>query len=184
MSDRHHPAAPARRQAMLGLAASLGGLTLASLPAWAKAAEEISRGAPSIHQETVLKASRRRVYAALYDARQFHKVSQLGAAARSGMKLAGTKTRLGREAGGAFSIFGGHIVGRQVELVPNVRIVQAWRVVTWDPGVYSIARFELREEASGTRILFDHMGFPPEQAEHLAEGWRTNYWEPLAKYLA
>ena len=169
---------------MLRLAASLGGFALASIPEYARAAEEISRGSPSIHQETVFKATRRRIYAALYDARQFHKVTLLGAAARSGMKLAGAPTRIGREAGGAFSIFGGHIVGRQVELVPNVRIVQAWRVVTWEPGVYSIARFELREEASGTRLLFDHAGFPPEQAEHLAEGWRTNYWEPLAKFLA
>jgi activator of HSP90 ATPase len=85
--------------------------------------------------------------------------------------------------GGAFSLFGGHILGRQIELVPNQRIVQAWRTADWKPGVYSIAKFELAEEGSETRIVFDHTGFPAGQAAHLAEGWVGNYWAPLTKYL-
>ena len=39
-----------------------------------------------------------------------------------------------REPGGAFSIFGDYIIGWQLELVPNQRIVQAWRETSWDPG--------------------------------------------------
>jgi hypothetical protein len=69
-------------------------------------------------------------------------------------------------------------------LVPNERIVQAWRVVTWDPGVYSIVKFDLREQGSGSRIVFDHGGFPMGQAAQLAEGWKSNDWEPLEKLLA
>ena len=61
-------------------------------------------------------------------------------------------------------------MGRHVELVPNERIVQAWRVVTWDPGVYSIAKFELKEQGSETRLVFDHTGFPNAKAEHLSAG--------------
>ncbi|HWZ52030.1 MAG TPA: SRPBCC domain-containing protein, partial [Granulicella sp.] len=57
-------------------------------------------------------------------------------------------------------------------------------VATWEPGVYSIAKFELREQGSATRLVFDHTGFPNGKAEHLAEGWKANYWEPLHKYLA
>ena len=51
-------------------------------------------------------------------------------------------------------------------------------------GVYSIVRFELRKEGTGTRLVFDHTGFPVGQAEHLAAGWKGNYWEPLEKFLA
>ena len=47
---------------------------------------------------------------------------------------------INREAGGAFSLFKGHIIGRNVELIPNQRIVQAWRVVTWPEGAYSIRK--------------------------------------------
>jgi len=75
-------------------------------------------------------------------------------------------------------------VGRQLELVPNQRIVQAWRVVDWKPGDYSIARFELTEQGSQTKVNFEHKGFPAGTAEHLASGWEEHYWEPLRKFLA
>jgi activator of HSP90 ATPase len=97
--------------------------------------------------------------------------------------FSGRKVEIDRDAGGAFSLFEGHIVGRNVELVPNKRIVQAWRVVTWPEGVYSIARFELEAKGDGTHLVFDHIGFPEGMKDHLAEGWQTNYWSLLQKYL-
>jgi activator of HSP90 ATPase len=143
--------------------------------------EEISHTAEAIHQEVIFKASRRRVYEALTDTKQFNKVVQLSAA---GSSLGTAPTEISHEVGGAFSLFGGHIVGRHIELAPNERIVQAWRVVTWSPGIYSIAKFELSERDSGSKLIFDHTGFPKGQAQHLAEGWKANYWNPLEKYLA
>lgn len=86
--------------------------------------------------------------------------------------------------GAAFSLFGGFIVGRHIELVPGERIVQAWRVINWNPGIYSIARFELSERNSRTKLILDHVGFPEGQEQHLADGWKANYWEPLEKFLA
>jgi len=132
----------------------------------------------------VFKASRKRVYEALTDAKQFEKVVQLSAAMKSGMPPGAKPAEISREAGGAFALFGGHILGRQLELVPNERIVEAWRVGSWDAGIYSIARFELLGQGSGTRVMFDHTGFPPELAEHLEGGWNENYWTALQKYLA
>lgn len=188
VSDRKNLAVPAneptRRQVIVGTAIAFGGLALGSSEVWAGTEEEISRSAESIHQETSFKASRRHVYEALNDAKQFNKVTQLSAAMQSGMSLGMAPAEISREVGGAFSLFGGHIVGRHVELLPNERIVQAWRVVTWDPGVYSIAKFELVEQGSGTKIVFDHTGFPKGQGKHLAAGWKANYWEPLEKFLA
>ncbi len=188
MSDRNNLAAqtnaPTRRQAIAGVAVALGGLALGSTEAWPGIEEEISRTAESVHQEAVFKASRKRVYEALTDTKQFNKVTQLSAVMQSGMSLGTAPTEISREVGGAFSLFGGHIVGRHIELVPNERIVQAWRVVNWDPGVYSIVKFELAEQGSGTKIVFDHTGFPKGKAEHLAAGWKASYWEPLEKFLA
>ncbi len=85
--------------------------------------------------------------------------------------------------GGTFSVFDGHIIGRFLELVPNQRIVQAWRVVDWDAGEYSIARYELIAEGSGTKLVFDHIGFPEGLKEHLAKGWQEHYWDALTKYF-
>jgi len=186
MSDRNSLAAlahgPTRRQLISGVAIAFGGLAL-STEAWAGAEEEISRTAESIHQEAVFKASRKRVYEALTDTKQFDKVIQLSGVMQS-MPPGGKPTEISREVGGAFALFGGYITGRHIELVPNERIVQAWRVGSWDPGVYSIAKFELAEQGSGTKIVFDHTGFPKGAGEHLAAGWKAHYWEPLEKLLA
>jgi activator of HSP90 ATPase len=131
----------------------------------------ISHSAEAIHQEVVIKANRKRVYEVLTDTEQFRKLS------------GGMDTKISREAGGAFSLFGGVITGRQIELVPDERIVQAWRS-EWAPGDYSIARFILQEQASDTKIVFDHTGFPQGHAEHLATGWKEHYWDGLARYFA
>jgi activator of HSP90 ATPase len=183
MSERDNLVAPARRQLMAGVAVALGGLAMASTNAWSAIDEEISRTAESIHQEPVFKASRTRVYEALTDSKQFDQVIQLSGVMQS-MHLGPKPAEISREVGGAFTLFGGYITGRQVELIPNQRIVQAWRTGSWPPGVYSIAKFELVEQGSGTKIVFDHTGFPKGDAETLASGWKAHYWEPLAKLLA
>ena len=174
---------PTRRQLITG-AAAFAGLVAAPILAWANPEDGISHTAESIHQEPVFQASRKRVYDALTDAGQFGQIEQLSAAMQSGMSRGTKSTEISRQVGGALILFGGHIVARQIELVPDQRIVQAWRVVDWNPGIYSIARFELTDRGTGTKIVFDHIGFPDGKAQHLASGWIANYWEPLRKYLA
>ena len=174
---------PTRRQVIAGAALAFGGFTLGATAAGAESTEEISRTAESIHQEPVFKANRKRVYEALTDATQFDKVIQLSGVTQT-MHMRDKPTEISREVGGAFTLFGGYITGRHVELVPNERIVQAWRTGRWPAGIYSIARFELVEQGSGTRIVFDHTGFPKGEAESLASGWKAHYWEPLQKFLA
>jgi activator of HSP90 ATPase len=175
---------PTRRQLIVGFGVAFGGAVVGSTIALAGAEEEISHVAESIHQEPVFTASGKRVYEALTDAKQFDKVIHLSAAMKSGMPPDAAPTQISREAGGAFSLFGGYVTGRQIELVPNERIVQVWRAGGWDPGAYSIAKFALVEQGAGTKIVFDHTGFPKGDAEHLAAGWKMNYWEPLEKFLA
>ena len=125
----------------------------------------------TIHQEVVFNASAERIFQAITDSKQFSEVT------------GGAPTEISPESGGTFSCFGGMIHGRHIELVPGVRIVQAWRVANWTEGVYSIAKFELKEQDSKTLLVFDQIGFPEAEGEHLAIGWGENYWTPLEKYL-
>ena len=129
-----------------------------------------------IHQEVRIGASRDRVYRALTDAKQFGKVTELSYHAAA--------TEISPEVGGAFSLFGGMIVGRHIEMLPSERLVQAWREKTWEPGAYSIVDFQLEEAGSDTKVIFDHRGFPQGTGKHLAIGWQAHYWQPLQKYLA
>lgn len=177
MQRMHNANAPTRRQLVGGAAFVLG------FAASASGADEISQTAEAIHQEPLFQASRKRVYQALTDPAQFSRIVVLSGAMQS-MKLSDKPAEISPNAGGAFSLFGGYITGRHIELVPGERIVQAWRSASWEPGAYSIARFDLREEGAATRIVFDHRGFPDGQGKHLAAGWHANYWEPLRKLLA
>jgi activator of HSP90 ATPase len=124
----------------------------------------------AIHQEVDFKTTPARIYEVLLDAKQFSAFTK-------------DTAEIQPQAGGAFKLFGGVIEGRNIELVPNQRIVQAWRPKYWPAGVYSIVKFELVARDSGTRIILDHTGFTEEKWQGLNEGWPMRYWDPLHKYL-
>jgi activator of HSP90 ATPase len=176
---------PTRRDVIAGVSLGISTLALRTEGAVAAPApQEVSRSAESLHQEVTFAEGPDRVYAALTDARVFQRVVLLSGAVKSGMVSATQPAVIDAVPGGAFSLFGGHVSGRIVELVPNQRLVQAWRPADWAAGVYSIAKFELVKEGQSTRLVFDHTGFPTGQADHLAAGWKGNYWEPLSQVLA
>jgi activator of HSP90 ATPase len=170
-----------RRKAIAGLVAAVGGLAVSarvlgkSQDNQEKNKEPQSTGVEGLltylHQEVDFKAGRQRIYEALLDSKQF-------------ATFTGMPAEIGREAGATFSLFGGLIVGRNVELVPKKRIVQAWRPTNWDAGVYSLVKFELEEEGGQSRVVLDHTGFPEGSFRHLNFGWYSHYWEPLRKFLA
>ena len=125
----------------------------------------------TIHQEIVFKASPERVYEALMNAKEHS-------------EFTGGSAEISREVGGEFACHDGQVVGRNIELVPNQRIVQAWRINQWDEGVYSIVKVELVAQGDETRLVLDHAGFPAAHREHLDGGWHARYWKPLETYLA
>jgi activator of HSP90 ATPase len=148
----------------------------------AESTDRVSRTAEALHQEPVFRASRHRVYGALTKPEEFNQVMARSDALKS-KAVEAQSAVIDARPGGAFALFGGYVSGRFIELVPDALIVQAWRAGSWPQGVYSVARFELRGEGTGSRIVFDHTGFPVGQADHLAAGWYANYWNPLREVL-
>jgi len=173
-----------RRQFILGSALAFSGLAIAAdrdgekpaasssaAPNQAPAPKPENKSRTSLHQQVDLKASPQRIYGALLDSAQFSAFS-------------GAPAQIHGEVGGAFSMFGGRIEGRNIELVANQRIVQAWRPTHWDAGVYSIVKFELVAQGPRSRVVLDHTGFPQGEFDSLSWGWNAHYWEPLRKYFA
>jgi uncharacterized protein YndB with AHSA1/START domain len=179
-----------RRSMALTLAAlPVGFVIAAETPASPKtksvaAADGLSHTAEAIRQEVTFDASPQRVYQALTAAKDFDSITRLSDGAAL-LAAAGAKpTAISSEVGGTFTLFGGYITGRHLEMLPNERLVQAWRAGSWSPGAYSIAAFHLTAEGGKTKLAFEHRGFPNGQGVSLAPGWHAHYWEPLAKYLA
>jgi uncharacterized protein YndB with AHSA1/START domain len=102
----------------------------------------------TIAQNTASKArvafthSAERIYRALTDAEQFQATCRLSDAAKQ-VDVNSRLAKISGQSGGEFTIFGGYIAGRHIELAPNQRIVQAWREPRWDVGVYSLVHFQL-----------------------------------------
>jgi activator of HSP90 ATPase len=171
--------APSRRKLITGMAAAMGCLAAGSAvlaqsqepPMPRQPGTPASKFRTTLHYEIDMKPAPERIYAVLLDAKQF--------AAFSGMPA-----EIDPAPGGVFSLFGGLIVGRTIETVANVRIVQAWRPTHWDPGVYSIAHFELKPRGTDSTLIFDHTGFPAGEADSLDSGWKSHYWEPMKKFFA
>jgi activator of HSP90 ATPase len=166
-----------RRNAIVTLALATGGIAL-GLRAGAETSpgmQETAGAAPnqartSLHYDVIFNATPHRLYEILLGADKF-------------AALTGLPAEIEAREGGAFSLFGGLIAGRNVELVPDERIVQAWRPASWDAGIYSIVRFELKAQGAKTQLVLDHTGFSEGLADHLNLGWNGHYLQPLAKLL-
>jgi len=93
-----------------------------------------------IHQEAIIDARPEQVYSLLTDGQKFGDAT-------------GQPARVNDREGEAFTLFAGRVEGRQIELVPGKRVVQAWRFggdhpAAWDAGVYSVVRFTLELEGN------------------------------------
>ena len=126
----------------------------------------------SIHQEVLFSASAAHEFKTLTDSASFEKMS------------GGRKADVANTAGGVSFMFGGDIMAVNVEIVPDMRLVQAWRSQNWPQGVYSIVSFALEPSAKGTKLTFDQSGYPAGAHELLSGGWHKMYWEPMQKLLA
>ena len=136
---------------------------------------EANREMP-IHREAVIAASPQHVFELLTNGSLFSAAT-------------GQPAEITDHEGDPFSLFGGRVEGRQIELVPGQRVVQAWRFGTahpsaWEPGVYSTLRFTLEPADAGTRLVIDHAGIPAQWIEHISQGYRTFYQDPIAQYFA
>jgi activator of HSP90 ATPase len=176
-----------RRSLVLTLAAIPVGLAIAAETPKGKGSavvDGLSHTAEAIRQEVTLDASPQRVYQALTSTKDFDVITRLSDGAVLLDATGAKPTSISTDVGGPFALFGGYITGRHLEMLPNERLVQAWRAASWKPGEFSSAAFYLRAEGGQTKLTFEHRGFPNGEGASLAHGWHSHYWEPLAKFLA
>ena len=123
-----------------------------------------------IRQSVTFRAAPHAVYEALMDSRK-HAAFTGGAA------------KISRQVGGAIMAYDGYITGRNLELVPDQKIVQSWHASEWPEGHLSKATFKLAPVAGGTRLSFTHSNVPEKYVEDIRQGWIDNYWIPMKAML-
>ncbi len=96
-------------------------------------------------------------------------------------EFTGSKCVISRKVGGKVSAFDGYIVGENIEVVPDKKIVQNWRAEEecWPPDYYSKVTFALKPTRNGTRMTFTHSGVPVKCGDRFDTGWQEHYWVPM-----
>jgi activator of HSP90 ATPase len=98
--------------------------------------------------------------------------------------VTGSRVRISRDVGGAFSAFDGEISGRNLLIVPSWMVVQSWRSKKWkktDPDSVLILAFGKTKK--GARIELVQTNVPGHDLRGVDEGWKKYYWTPWKAYL-
>src|SRR5688572_1265011 len=92
----------------------------------------------------------------------------------------GAEAKISSRAGTRFSLLNGNLTGKNLLIVPNKMIVQAWRGNVWkEDDLDSILTLVLTDTTKGAQIDLVH-AFTPDQ---FVEAWEQVYWQPIRDYL-
>jgi activator of HSP90 ATPase len=95
----------------------------------------------------------------------------------------GAKATMSKKVGAVCSAYDKYITAINLELVPNKKIVQAWRAKDWAVSHWSIICYELWGKGKNTEVRFTQCGVPEDQYKDLNNGWKEFYWEPMQAVL-
>lgn len=83
-----------------------------------------------------------------------------------------------------FTALKGFVVGKNVTLEPNHRIVQMLRTREFlESDADSQIEVVLETVSDGTRITIRHMNVPDHLTKYRDAGWQSNYFEPMKQFF-
>ena len=98
--------------------------------------------------------------------------------------MTGSPAKATSRVGGKFTAWDGYIFGKNLELEPHHRIVQAWRTSEF-PEEAPDSRVEilLKEVKGGTKVTLKHRDMPEDQVASYKQGWEDFYFKPMKEYF-
>jgi activator of HSP90 ATPase len=98
--------------------------------------------------------------------------------------MTGSPAKVSAAVGGEFDAWDGYIHGKNLELVPKKRIVQAWRTSEFSANEPD-SRIEITLEPAGkeTKLTLQHTGLPPHGGQYESGGVES-YIEPMKEYFS
>ena len=98
--------------------------------------------------------------------------------------MTGAPAECSAENNARFHAWGGYIEGRNVELLADQRIVQAWRTSRFSADeADSLLEISLAPEGVGTRVSICHSRLPAHgMAYH--QGWQDHYFTPMTAHFS
>ena len=100
-------------------------------------------------------------------------------------EMTGGEASMSDQIGAEVSAWDGYISGRNIELIPSERIVQAWRTSEFeDEDEDSVITVILEPVGAETLLTLEHSNVPDEHKSYEEGGWESNYFEPMVAYFS
>jgi activator of HSP90 ATPase len=81
-----------------------------------------------------------------------------------------------------FELWGGDIFGKNLELIPQQQLIQAWFAGKWPQPSEVTINLNPRDKFT-TQLDLIHRNVPDEEAESIDSGWKEYYLGAIQKYL-
>lgn len=79
------------------------------------------------------------------------------------------------EEGFEFSLWGGDIVGKNLEVIANEKLVQEWYFEGVDSAEKSIVTFKIWPKGANSSVELRHTNIPDDAYDNIVEGWNDSY---------
>ncbi len=96
----------------------------------------------------------------------------------------GATAKASTKVNGAHSSWNNYITGKNVELIPNKKIVQTWRSIEFDESAPdSMLEITFEEKENKTTLNLHHYNLQKGDAKKYTDGWKESYFEPMKDYF-
>ncbi len=100
-------------------------------------------------------------------------------------EFTGDSANIDPSVGGKFTTWSGYIMGKNLELEPPHRILQAWRTTDFPENAPdSLLEILIEPAAGGSKLTLIHTKIPDGQSAEYKEGWQEWYFTPMKTYFA
>lgn len=87
--------------------------------------------------------------------------------------------KLTQQVGSTYEFFNGNVTGEILELVPDKKIVQTWRLRSWPTGHFSKVTMELEQGNDSVTLKISQTGIPVGEEEVVEKNWSGYYWRAI-----
>jgi activator of HSP90 ATPase len=87
--------------------------------------------------------------------------------------------KLSQEVGSHFEFFNGNVTGEMLEVVPDKKIVQTWRLRSWPVGHFSKVTMEFEQGSDCVTLKINQTGVPIGEEELTRTNWSGYYWRAI-----
>ena len=88
---------------------------------------------------------------------------------------------MSEEEGSEFSLWEGDITGRNIQFIPNHKVVQEW--FFGDQTEKSLVTIIIEPDRENSKVTVEHTNIPDEDFADIAEGWREYYFGAINNFF-